>query len=51
MKSNRPGTSLLVEWLRLQALNASGLALNAGQGTRATTKKTVCRNEGPESHS
>ena len=29
------GTSLVVQWLRLHALNAGGLGLIPGQGTRS----------------
>ena len=48
------GTSLVIQWFRLQAPNAGGLGSIPGQGTRshvaatksshATTKDPVCHN-------
>ena len=43
-----PGTSLVVQWVRLHAPNAGGLRLIPGRGTRshmhATAKKSTCCN-------
>ena len=54
-EKEEPGTSLVVQWIRLRAPNAGGLGLIPGQGTRshthaatkslhATTKEPTCRN-------
>ena len=37
------GTSLVVQWLRLQAPNAGGLGLIPGQGTRSHTPQLRVR--------
>ena len=55
IKQHIPGTSLVVQWIRLHAPNAGGPGSIPGQGTRshmhattksshATTKEPMCRN-------
>ena len=51
IKKEGPGTSLVVQWLRLQAPKAGGLGSIPGQGTRSRTpQEPSCGNEDPVCH-